>query len=284
MDIPPFIFDINNVEKFNQKEIYTLLSDIERILEQEELLVYVPQGKTMIVGDLHGDYSTLMKIIDKFFKENFYSLIFLGDYVDRGAKAVEVVNILFQLKRFMPERITLLRGNHEDPFINRQYGFMDEIGLKFPNERGIFDRYNEVFSKLPLAAITWNDIFCVHGGVPEELEYIAEICDLPREKGKITHPISKQLVWNDPKERLNGFKKSSRGSGVKEFGGDVFQEFLERNEIQGVIRSHERFKNGHKEYFDDKLISLFSSCSYSKRVVTCIGVIDSDGKIDIVQI
>ena len=274
----------NEIENYSEENIIKLIIDVEKIFELESNLIHISEGKTMVIGDLHGDFTTLQKIIQKLYQEDFKTLIFLGDYVDRGAKQVEVINTLFYYKKLMPERIFLLRGNHEDPIINRQYGFYDEIRLKFLNNREIFRRYNQVFSRLPIAALTWNKVFCVHGGIPQELENIEEINQLPQNQEEIINPITTQLLWNDPKERVKNFKKSLRGPGIKNFGEQAFSEFIERNQIKSIIRSHERFKNGYKKYFGDKLISIFTSQSYSKRVSTVIGVINLSGEIEVVQI
>ncbi|MFX0071039.1 MAG: metallophosphoesterase [Candidatus Hermodarchaeota archaeon] len=238
----------------------------------------------MVVGDLHGDLETLHKIIQSFFREKFKTLIFLGDYVDRGAKQVEVINVLFYYKKLMPKRIILIRGNHEDPIINRQYGFYDELRLKFKNSKEMFRRYNQAFSKLPIATLTWNRIFCIHAGIAEGLEFVEDINLLPKNQEKIECPITTQLVWNDPSERMNDFKNSSRGSGIKRFGKDVLDEFVDRNKLNLIIRAHEKFKNGYKKYFNEKLISIFSSQSYSKKVDTVVGVIDNDGNVNIISI
>ena len=275
-------FDV--IQNYTEQDIENLIRDVEKILETEQNLIIVPKGKTMVVGDLHGDLETLHRVINEFFREEFITLIFLGDYIDRGAKQVEVINVLFYYKKLMPDRIILIRGNHEDPIINRQYGFYDEVRLKFKKSKEMFRLYNHAFSHLPLAAITWNKIFCVHGGIPEGLEEISDINLLPTNQEEISDPIAKQLVWNDPQENSKNFKQSSRGPGIKKFGRKVFKEFIERNQINGIIRSHEKFKNGYKSYFNEKLISIFSSKSYSKKVLTVIGVINSDGRVDVIPI
>ena len=52
--------------------------------------------------------------------------LFLGDWVDRGKFSLETVCTLFALKCQYPARVFLVRGNHEDPGINRYMGFYDE--------------------------------------------------------------------------------------------------------------------------------------------------------------
>ena len=73
------------------------------------------EGKVTIIGDLHGQFYDLYGMLKKLYSPDNENekLLFLGDYVDRGAYGPEIILMLFALKLKFPDRITLLRGNHE---------------------------------------------------------------------------------------------------------------------------------------------------------------------------
>ncbi|MEE8581487.1 MAG: metallophosphoesterase family protein [Myxococcota bacterium] len=68
------------------------------------------------VGDIHGEVEKLEELLDQLPLEQGDRLVFLGDYVDRGANARGVVERLVQLQREWP--CVFLLGNHESMFLD----------------------------------------------------------------------------------------------------------------------------------------------------------------------
>lgn len=72
------------------------------------------------IGDIHGCLDHLEKLFDLVSPDlERHQLVFLGDYIDRGAKAAEVVDFIIDLKKnYNPENIICLMGNHERMFLD----------------------------------------------------------------------------------------------------------------------------------------------------------------------
>ena len=121
--------------------IRTLALAVAPILEAQPSLVRV-SPPVKVFGDIHGQ---LRDLLDLFHTYGFpshrasgdvesVSYVFNGDFVDRGAHQLEVVVLLFALKCLYPERIFLVRGNHEFREQNAAMGisgFVCEMQTRF---------------------------------------------------------------------------------------------------------------------------------------------------------
>lgn len=115
----------------------------------------------------------------------------LGDFVDRGFYSVETFLLLLALKVRYPERMTLIRGNHESRQITQVYGFYDECQRKYGSSN-VWRWCCEVFDYLALGAIVDGKVFCVHGGLSPALQAIDQVRSLSALR--ITRSISLSFV------------------------------------------------------------------------------------------
>jgi len=130
------------------------------------------------IGDIHGCYDQLIMLMDKIqFRPNFDTLVFMGDYIDRGPDSKKVVDYVIELRDKNPENVILLKGNHEDMAMDPNKGNMyDTWMMKGSGGQKTIDSFGgdeflcilalKPFVKsLKLWHETENHLF-VHAGVP----------------------------------------------------------------------------------------------------------------------
>ena len=266
------------ISKLKFEEISDILAKAKEIFEKENRLLEFetskPDDEIYVLGDIHGNLQTLMKLIEIINENKPKLVISLGDIVDRGFKQLECLIIILALKILNPESFFILRGNHETLEMNQAYGFFHEFLQKFKD----FNKFSEilaVYNMLPICAIINNSILCLHGGIPEDIDILKKLRGLKLKD--IDNSVSKsiyegvfQIMWNDPKSglrsdpesMLQGFKESFRGSGIKIFGEDVFDKFMKANNLSYLIRAHECFPEGYRWFFNNRLLSIFSAANY----------------------
>ncbi len=263
---------IKNPQLFSDLEfdvISKILLNAKKIFENENILLEFNlknrDKEIYVIGDIHGNFETLVKLVETIEENNPELVIFLGDIVDRGPKQLECLLIVLTLKILNPQKYYLLRGNHETLEMNQYYGFFQDFINKFYDS----NKFNEiltVYNVLPICAIINNIILCLHGGIPQDKEI------LKKTKGKKTKNINLifnsinqglyQIMWNDPKSELQGFANSFRGSGIYFFGEEAFNNFMRNNNLEYLIRAHECFPEGYRWFFKKRLLSIFSSANY----------------------
>lgn len=241
-------------------------------------IMYQISAPIYVVGDIHGNIFDLIRIFLHAELPPRSRFIFLGDYVDRGFYSIEVVTLLFALMLRYPGHILLLRGNHEFLSLNDAYGFKTEVYTTY-NTLELYEKFNETFSWMPLAAIINQDIFCVHGGLSPNLIQPSDITSLVRPivhcDGLVSH-----LVWSDPSETTQQFQKSARGTGFL-FGEDAVDQFITSSKCKIIIRAHQCVPMGVQKSFNGKIYTVFSSSNYAEVQNNRCGIlfITKQGKI-----
>jgi hypothetical protein len=149
-----------------------------------------------ICGDIHGQFTDLLKVLDKAGYPGQNNYLFLGDYVDRGRNSIEAMMLLLCYKIMYPEGLFLLRGNHESAIVNMVYGFYDECKRRYSTK--VYRAFCDVFNTLPVAALVADSILCMHGGISpsltdlDDIEKIVRPCEVPNAG------ILADLLWADP--------------------------------------------------------------------------------------
>jgi len=190
--------------------------------------------------------------------------IFNGDYVDRGSMGLEVVLLLVAWKVFLPERVHLIRGNHELEIVNTVYGFRAEISSKYGGDLGLFDEFNRVFSQLPVGAVVQDAVFIVHGGLPRTPGILlSQIRATKNSSDPMDGTIVSDLLWSDPCD-VNGHHPSPRNIGML-FGPDVAKQFCELNGLDVIVRAHELCMEGYSIQAGGKVVTVFSAPNYCGR-------------------
>jgi protein phosphatase len=269
-----------------------LAEEAAELLAEYPPVVEVKAKRLLVIGDTHGYPEVSRWALDLSDKLDVETIIFLGDYVDRGPWGVENLQLLLSSFVEDPHRILLLRGNHESPTMNYYYGFRDELINKLGYEA--LEPVERLYTCLPLAAKA-GEIIMLHGGVPcrkctggpEEPPSLNEI----RKRGEEVKctpealnpddPILFQVLWNDPREGLEWWAPNIRGPGTYYYGWRAWTLFLEENNAKLLLRAHEvvdavRITSPEKSEegiigemkivdLEGKVITIFSSLYHGMR-------------------
>lgn len=237
----------------SEEDFLESLDKVEDILEDEKLITREWED-FIVVGDTHGYIDATEVPVTRGVTEDL-PMIFLGDYVDRGPEQMENLIYILDLKLEHQEDLILLRGNHESRSMNQVYGFMRAANRIYSEET--YERISSFFEKLPIASVINDNYFLVHGGIPSNIEYVDEINELETDEEGYN-----EILWNDPSDDVKGFTFNHKRGAYKLFGEKAVDEFLERNELEKVVRAHQVFPEGYRYFFDEKLLSIFSVPNY----------------------
>lgn len=179
----------------SDSEIKLLCSRVRPILLKQPMLLEL-EAPIKICGDVHGQYTDLLRLFEYGGFPPVSNYLFLGDYVDRGKQSIETICLLLAYKIQYPENFFILRGNHESAGINRIYGFYDECKRRYSIK--LWKIFSDTFNCLPAAALIDEKILCMHGGLSPELKDLQQIADLTRPCDVPDMGLLCDVLWSDP--------------------------------------------------------------------------------------
>ena len=172
-DLDRQIEQLKRCEYLKESEVKALCAKAREILVEEGNVEEIASPVT-ICGDIHGQFYDLLELFKVGGEPPETNYLFMGDFVDRGFYSVETMLLLLAMKVRYPDRIILIRGNHESRQITQVYGFYDECLRKYGSVN-VWRYCTEIFDYLSLAATIDSKIFCVHGGLSPSINTLDDV-------------------------------------------------------------------------------------------------------------
>uniref|UniRef100_A0A7N2M8Y1 Serine/threonine-protein phosphatase n=1 Tax=Quercus lobata TaxID=97700 RepID=A0A7N2M8Y1_QUELO len=144
-----------------------------------------------------------------------------------------------------PDRITLIRGNHESRQITQVYGFYDECLRKYGSVN-VWRYCTDIFDYLSLSALIENKIFSVHGGLSPAITTLDQIRTIDR-KQEVPHDGAMcDLLWSDPE--------------------DIVDDWL--------------VMEGYKWMFNNQIVTVWSAPNYCYRCGNVAAILELDENLN----
>ncbi|XP_024037658.1 serine/threonine-protein phosphatase PP2A-4 catalytic subunit isoform X2 [Citrus clementina] len=247
-DLDEQISQLMQCKPLSEPQVKALCEKAKEIL-MEESNVQPVKSPVTICGDIHGQFHDLAELFQI------------------GGK------LLVALKVRYPQRITILRGNHESRQITQVYGFYDECLRKYGNAN-IWKIFTDLFDYFPLTALVESEIFCLHGGLSPSIETLDNIRNFDRVQ-EVPHegPMC-DLLWSDPDDRC-GWGISPRGAGYT-FGQDISEQFNHTNNLKLIARAHQLVMDGFNWAHEQKVVTIFSAPNYCYRCGNMASILEVD--------
>ncbi|KAJ5764844.1 hypothetical protein N7520_004403 [Penicillium odoratum] len=243
----------------SENDILSICSAARNLFLSQPILLEL-NAPINIIGDIHGQFTDLLRLFEMSGFPPAANYLFLGDYVDRGKQSLETILLLLCYKLKYPETFFLLRGNHECANVSRIYGFYDEC--KRRSSVKIWKTFTDVFNCLPIAAVIAERIFCVHGGLSPKLLDMNDIRNIARPTEVPDQGLLNDLLWSDPANIKDWEPNDDRGVSWF-FGRKIVSNFLKRHNLDLVCRAHMVVEGGYEFFGERNLVTVFSAPNVS---------------------
>jgi len=241
----------------SEEEVKILCEKAKEVFRVEKTLHCV-SAPCVVVAEIHGQWEELMEVFQIAGRVPDSNYLFLGDYVDRGYHSIQTISLLVCLKVCFPDRIHILRGNHESRQETQVYGFYDEC-IRCYGSVNVWRYFTDLFDYFPLCMLIDEKIFCLHGGLSPDLNTMDQIQELDRFHEPIEGPIL-DLLNSEPGD-APGWTVSHRGSGHL-YGEDITTAWNHTNHLSLLARSHTYIEEGARYTHQNQVLTIFSVSNY----------------------
>lgn len=232
-------------------------------LNARKLIELKAKGKIVFVGDTHGDVEATKAVFERY-HQGATKIVFLGDYVDRGAHSKENADLIIATHKQYPEQVIPLQGNHEG-YHGASYT-PAEFWAYLDDEETFHYLYS--FSQFPLAVSVGN-ILALHGGIPNFLS-------LSRfEKIRYGDQEWETILWGDfSTEQFPSFIP-----GRPKFTRAYFERTMSALGKSLLIRGHD--PTSRMSIYDGRCVTLSTSEVYNDFRKRNVAIADFDKREEI---
>ena len=163
-------------------------------------------GRLIGITDIHGEYEKLSSLLDEITPVKGDTIIFMGDYIDRGAKSKEVVDKVISMKNFC--NCIYLIGSHEYALLHsgsdEYYKYLfwnyggDATAKSYGNYENIFKIHGDFFNSLEPYYLTDKYLFIHAGiriGIPLEQQDLVDMVYIRSEFFNRRHNLPQKIIF-----------------------------------------------------------------------------------------
>jgi uncharacterized SAM-binding protein YcdF (DUF218 family)/beta-phosphoglucomutase-like phosphatase (HAD superfamily) len=261
----------------------------------EKGIAYLPakSGRLIVIGDLHGDLSTLERLLNQagYTSEGNSKasdpvyLVFAGDYADRGTQSLAVALKVMQMKVSDPDHVILLAGNHDlfgSAVVHAAVGhgeriFMDElIGQLGPTKgQSLYNKWFGLMETAPTLLVTASGITVCHAAPPSTKAGFDADASHPGLLSIANDDFQRRQLANNPirlpanageeeyGDVINGADEMHETimdrPGYYWIGRQGIETFLKAVGGHILVRGHDATAPADKSFFDHRVLTVIST-------------------------
>ncbi|MGN0031798.1 MAG: metallophosphoesterase family protein [Candidatus Gastranaerophilaceae bacterium] len=158
------------------------------------------------ISDIHGEYEKLCRVLEKVNPQETDTIVFMGDYIDRGSKSKEVVDKIISMQDVC--NCVYLIGSHEYALLHANedeyYNYLfwnyggDATAKSYGSFENIFNTHGDFFNSLKPYYITDNYLFVhagIRAGIPLENQSLVDMVYIRSEFFNKKHDLPYKIIF-----------------------------------------------------------------------------------------